>query len=96
VIPGYADTRAVELLAEAGLTPLEAIMVATRNGARYLGRDREIGTIEAGKRADLVVVRGDPSRDITALRGVTLVFKRGVGYDPARLTAGLAGTVGLR
>ena len=64
VLPGFGDQREIELLVEAGFTPVEAIQVATLNGARYLGREGEIGTIAAGKRADLVLVKGDPARTI--------------------------------
>ncbi|MFL5574777.1 MAG: amidohydrolase family protein [Gemmatimonadaceae bacterium] len=95
VVAGYSNARELELLVEAGLTPLEAIRVATLNGARYLGRADSIGTIAAGKRADLVVVRGDPSRDIADVEQVETVFKGGVGYDSAKLFASVKGEVGL-
>jgi len=95
VIPGYSDQRAVELLVEGGLTPLEAIKVATLNGATYLGRADKVGSIAAGKQADLVVVGGDPSAQIGAIRSVELVFRNGVGYDPAKLIASVRGKVGL-
>lgn len=95
VIPGYANQRAIELLVEAGLTPVEAIQVATLNGARYLGRDATVGSIAVGKQADLVVVAGDPSTTIADVRRVELVFKRGVGFDPARLIASVRGMVGI-
>ena len=62
VLPGFGDQRGIELLVEAGFSPLEAIKIATLNGAIYLGRDRQIGSIAAGKNADLVVVKGDPSK----------------------------------
>lgn len=95
VIPGYANQRQVELLVEEGFTPLEAIQIATSNGAKYLGRDARIGTVAAGKQADLVVLDGDPSTDIGALRRVEIVFKRGIGFDPAKLVASVSGQVGL-
>lgn len=95
VIPGYSDQRQVELLVESGLTPLEAIKVATLNGATYLGRANSIGSIAAGKQADLVVIGGDPSLHIEDIRKVELVFKQGVGYDPAKLIASVRGKVGL-
>jgi imidazolonepropionase-like amidohydrolase len=95
VVPGYSNQRAVELLVEAGFTPLEAITIATQNGARYLGREDTIGTIATGKQADLVVLDGDPSRNIGDIRKVNTVFRAGIGYDPARLVASVAGTVGL-
>ncbi|MFI5310402.1 MAG: amidohydrolase family protein [Gemmatimonadales bacterium] len=95
VIPGYSNQRAVELLVESGLTPLEAIGVSTLNGATYLGRAARVGTIAVGKQADLVVVGGDPSARIEDIRNVELVFKQGVGYDPAKLIASVKGKVGL-
>jgi imidazolonepropionase-like amidohydrolase len=96
VIAGYANSGAIELLVEAGLTPLEAIQVATQNGAKYLEIEDELGTIEAGKIADLVVVKGNPISRIQALRNVEIVFKDGVGYDSAKLFASAKGLVGLR
>ena len=95
VIPGYSDQREIELLVESGLTPLEAIKVATLNGATYLRRADEVGSIAAGKQADLVVINGDPSTHIDDIRKVELVFKQGVGYDPAKLIASVRGKVGL-
>ncbi|HTJ20917.1 MAG TPA: amidohydrolase family protein [Gemmatimonadaceae bacterium] len=95
VIPGYSDQRAVELLVEGGLTPLEAIKVATLNGATYLGRADRVGSIAVGRQADLVVLDGDPSANIGDVRKVDLVFKSGVGYDPAKLIASVRGKVGL-
>ncbi|MFL6673840.1 MAG: amidohydrolase family protein [Massilia sp.] len=95
-LPGFGDQRELELLVEAGFTPVEAIRVATANGARYLGRLDRIGTIEAGKQADLVVLKGDPSRRIADVENVEIVFKDGVGYDPAKLNASVRGMVGVR
>ena len=95
VIPGFSNQRALELLVDAGFTPLEAITMGTRNGARYLGREAQIGTIAVGKQADLMVVNGDPSRAISDLRKVDIVFRQGVGYDPAKLVASVTGRVGL-
>ena len=95
VIPGYANHRQLELLVEAGFTPLEALAIGTRNGARYLGQEKRIGTIAAGMQADLVVVAGDPSRDISDVRRVETVFRKGVGFDPQKLIASVSGKVGL-
>ena len=95
VIPGYSNQRQIELLVEAGFTPLEAIQIGTLNGAKYLGRDARIGSIAVGKQADLVVVAGDPSTTIADVRKVETVFKRGVGFDPAKLIASVTGRVGL-
>jgi len=96
VVPGYANQRALQLLVEMGLTVQQAVEVATRNGAIYLERVDEIGTVEAGKRADLVLMRGDASLDPEAFRRTTLVFKDGVAYDSERLFASVRGWVGVR
>ena len=95
VIPGFSNQRQVELLVDAGFSPLEAITISTLNGARYLGRDKSIGSIAVGKQADLVVLNGDPSTTIADLRNVELVFRHGIGFDPAKLIASVAGRVGL-
>lgn len=96
VIAGYGDQREVELLVEAGFTPLQAIRIATLNGARFLGEEREIGSVEVGKSADLVLLDGNPAVDVHDIEKVVLVFKDGVAYDPARLVKAARGTVGLR
>ena len=96
MVPGYANQRALQLLVELGLSAEEAVAVATRNGAEYLEMADEIGTVEAGKAADLVLVRGDPTLDPEAFRGTTLVFKHGVGYDSTKLFDSVKGWVGVR
>jgi len=96
VIAGFGDQREVELLVEAGFTPVEAIHIATSNGAQFLGELDKIGTLEAGKLADLVVINGDPSTNIKEIEKVELVFKEGVGYDSAKLIESVRGWVGLR
>jgi Amidohydrolase family len=95
-LPGFGDQRELELLVEAGLEPVEAIKVATLNGARALGREREIGTVAPGKHADLVLVKGDPARNIADIEQVELVFKDGVGYDSRKLIESVRGQVGIR
>jgi enamidase len=95
VIPGFANQRQLELLVEAGFTPLEAITIGTLNGAKYLGRDAKIGSIAAGKQADLVVTAGDPSRTIGDVRRVEIVFKQGIGYDSQKLIDSVKGQVGV-
>ncbi len=95
-LPGFADHRGLQLLVEAGFTPVEALRIASANGAKFLGRDREIGTIEPGKRADLVVARGDPSRAIADAENVEIVFKDGYAYDPVKLLDSIKGMVGIR
>jgi imidazolonepropionase-like amidohydrolase len=84
------------LLVEAGFTPLEAIKIATQNGAQFLGEQDRIGSIAAGKQADLVVIKGDPSRDISDIEKVEIVFKDGVGYDSPKLIQSVQGLVGIR
>jgi imidazolonepropionase-like amidohydrolase len=96
VIAGFGDQREVELLVEAGFTPLEAIHIATANGAQFLGELDRIGTISPGKQADLVVVKGDPSKQIEDIEKVETVFKDGVGYDSSKLIESIRGIVGSR
>ena len=96
VIAGFGDQRELELLVEAGFTPVEAIHIATSNGAQYLGELDRIGTIAAGKQADLVVIKGDPSKNIRDIENVETVFKNGVGYDSAKLIDSIRGVVGSR
>ena len=94
VVPGYSDQREIELLFEAGFSPLEAIRIGTLNGAIFEGLDHRIGSIAPGKDADLIVVKGDPSRRIEDIENISYVFKDGVGYDPQKLTASVAGDYG--
>jgi imidazolonepropionase-like amidohydrolase len=96
VLPGFGDQRELELLVEAGFTPIEAIHIATANGARYEKQLDRIGTIETGKRADLVVLKGDPGQHIADIENVELVFKDGVAYDPVKLINSVRGMVGIR
>jgi len=96
VVAGYGDQREIELLVEAGFSPLEAIHIATYNGAKYLGELDHVGTLEPGKKADIVVVKGDPVSRISDIENVDVVFKDGVGYDPAKLVKDANGYVGLK
>jgi len=93
-IAGAGNHREIELLVDAGFTPEEAIRIASLNGAKLLGQADEVGSIEPGKRADLVVVDGDPAASIRDIRKVKWVFKDGVSYDAARLNAAVRGWVG--
>jgi imidazolonepropionase-like amidohydrolase len=95
VIPGYSNQHELELLVESGFTPLEAIRIGTLNGATFLGRDGRVGSIAVGKDADLVVVAGDPATRIADVRNVQIVFRQGIGYDPAKLIESVRGKVGL-
>lgn len=94
-LPGYGDQRNYELFIEAGFTPTEAVQVLSANGARVLGVFDDLGTVEEGKLADLVVLRGDLTADPAVVREVTLVFKDGVGYDAPRMLADTEGRVGI-
>jgi imidazolonepropionase-like amidohydrolase len=96
VVAGFGDQREVELLVEAGFTPLEAIHIAAANGAEFLGEADRIGTIAPGKQADLAVIKGDPSQKIEDIENVEIVFKDGVGYDSAKLIDSVRGMVGSR
>jgi hypothetical protein len=93
-IAGLGDWRDMELMVAGGLTPLEAIKVATINGAISLGRQASIGSIAVGKNADLILVDGNPAADIADIEKTEIVFKDGVGYDTAKIFASVKGTVG--
>lgn len=94
VIPGFGDQRAIELLVEAGFTPLEAIRIGTLNGATYLGLANRIGTLAPGKDADLFIVEGNPAKDIADIEKVILVFKDGVAYNSHKLIESVRGRYG--
>jgi len=94
IVAGFADQRELELLVEAGFTPEAAIRIATSNGADFLNESDHIGTVEAGRQADLVLVGGNPAARISDIRNIETVFKDGVGYDSEALIAASAGTVG--
>lgn len=96
VLAGFGSQREVELLVETGFTPLEAIRIATSNGAEYLGASDRVGTIATGKEADLIVLTGDPSKNIADIEKVETVFKDGVGYNSAKLIESVRGSVGWR
>jgi imidazolonepropionase-like amidohydrolase len=93
LVAGFGNQRQVELLVAAGLRPEEAIRVASANGAYFL-EDGLIGTVTKGLQADLFVVSGNPATNISDIRNVELVFKKGMAYDPAKLIAATRGTVG--
>lgn len=96
ILAGYGTWRAIELLVEAdGFTPLQAIKIATQNGSIALGFDKTRGTIEKGKSADLLIIDGDPSKNISDIRKVVFVFKNGVGYNSKKLFESVKGKVGF-
>jgi len=94
-LAGFADQRNILLLVEAGFTPAEAVRIYTLNAAEYLGEADRIGTIAEGKAADLVVINGDPSKKITDIAKMTVVFRDGVGYDSQKLITSVDHAVGL-
>ncbi len=94
VIPGFGDQRELELLVEAGFSPVEAIRIGTLNGATYLGLADRIGSIAPGKNADLFIVRGNPAAKISDVENVIVVFKDGVGYNSAKLLQSVKGRFG--
>ena len=96
VLAGFGGEREIELLVEAGFTPLEAIHIATMNGAEFLGASDRIGSIATGKQADLLVIQGDPSTNINDIEKVETVFKDGIGYNSAKLIESVRGSVGWR
>jgi imidazolonepropionase-like amidohydrolase len=95
-IAGYGDQRNFELLVEAGFTPEQAIQIMTSNGAKILGFDKWVGTVSPGMQADLVVLAGNPVRTQSDIRNVETVFRRGIGYDAAKLRESVKGLVGQR
>lgn len=96
VVAGYANQRMIELLVEGGFSPVEAVRIATLNGARYLGRDTRIGSVAVGKDADLILIDGNPAAVIADVRKVLTVFRKGVGYDSRAIFASVKGTVGWK
>lgn len=94
VIAGVGDWRCLELLVDAGFTPIEAVGIATANGALALGQRDRIGTIERGKAADVILVRGDPSTRIADVENVETVFKNGIGFNAKKLMDSVRGIVG--
>ena len=96
VVAGFGDLREVELLVEAGFSPLEAIKIASFNGAKFLGEEAHIGSIAVGKQADLIVVKGNPDTSINDIEKVEIVFKDGVGFDSEKLIQSVQGLVGIR
>jgi hypothetical protein len=94
IVPGFGDLREIELLVAGGFPLEQAVRVATLNGATFLGLQDRIGSVAPGKDADLLIVRGDPTKAIDDLANVEIVFKDGVGYDPQALIRSVAGRYG--
>src|SRR5947208_14617790 len=94
-LAGFGDQRNYELFIEAGFTPAQAVRIMTANGAKILGVDKSLGTVERGQLGDPVVLRGDLVAEPSVIRNVTLVFKDGVGYDCGKLIASGQGSAGV-
>ena len=95
-LAGLGDQRNYGILLEAGFSPVQVIQIMTLNGAKILGVSKDLGSVEVGKYADLVVLNGNPLTNDKDMRNVVVVFKEGVGYDPDKLFRDVRGVVGLR
>lgn len=96
VIPGFSSKRQIELLVQAdGFTFPQAVEIMSLNAAKFEGRDKDIGSLAVGKRADIVVIDGNPAKDVTAVEHMPLVFKDGVGYDTAAIFKSMQGQIGM-
>jgi len=95
-LPGYGDQRNYELLHEAGFNSGEVVQIMSLNGAKILGIDKETGSIEAGKHADLILINGDLASDPALIRNVEIVFRDGVGFDSVAIIESIEGQVGVR
>ena len=84
-VPGFSLHRELELLVRAGISPSDVLQAATRVAAVALRRGDDLGTIEKGKLADVLIVDGDPLADIAETRRITTVVKNGVAYDPSEV-----------
>ncbi|HEV2652276.1 MAG TPA: amidohydrolase family protein [Rhizomicrobium sp.] len=96
VVPGFSAKRQIELLVDEGFSFPQALRISTLNGAVYLGRDKSVGSLKVGKRADIVVIEGDPTKDVTAIEHMPFVFKAGTGYRTDAIIDSFKGKVGLQ
>ena len=85
MLHGATVLRELQLMNEAGMTPMQVIMASTRNGAEVTGQGQKLGTLEVGKLADIIVVDGDPLEDLSALGNVELVILNGKIIEPGKL-----------
>ncbi|HJP97982.1 MAG TPA: amidohydrolase family protein, partial [Rhodanobacteraceae bacterium] len=96
VIPGFSSKRQIELLVQAdGFTFPQAVKIMSLNAAQFEGREKDVGSLTVGKRADIVVIDGDPAKDVRAIEHMPLVFKNGVGYDTAAIFKSMRGQIGM-
>ncbi|OEK01874.1 hypothetical protein BFP97_10265 [Roseivirga sp. 4D4] len=94
-VAGYANQRVIELFIEAGFSLTEAIKISSLNGAEYLERDSEVGSLTVGKKADLVLIGGDLESDVSNIRKMEIVFKNGIGFDSQKIFESMKGKVGM-
>jgi imidazolonepropionase-like amidohydrolase len=94
-VAGYSNQHTIELLVEAGFMLEDVIKICTLNGAKYLGQQQNIGTLEVGKLADLILIDGDLESNIKNIRNMQTVFKDGIGYDSKKLFESVKGQVGI-
>ena len=94
-LAGYANQHTIEILNEAGFSLPESIEIATRSGAEFLEVLNMKGTIEVNKQADLVIIDGDLGEDISNIRNMEIVFRKGIGYDSGKIFDSVKGKVGL-
>jgi imidazolonepropionase-like amidohydrolase len=85
MMPGTATLAAIEGLVELGMTPSQAIVAATKNGARASQGSKDFGTLEVGKYADILLLDADPLADIHNIRKLSMVIKEGRVVDRDRL-----------
>jgi hypothetical protein len=85
LVPGAGGPKEMETMVAAGLKPIDVLKAATIDGARAIHRGDTVGSLEAGKRADFLLVDGKPDHNISDIRKLSAVFKNGIGYDPQKL-----------
>jgi imidazolonepropionase-like amidohydrolase len=94
LLPGFQNHNAMVSMVKAGWTPLEVIKMSTIDGAKFLKVENEVGSLDVGKVADLIMVSGKPDLTMEDIRNVEVVFRNGVGYDPKALRERAKGLVG--
>ncbi len=94
-VAGYGNMRQVELLIEAGFSLTDVIKISSLDGAEYLERSAQVGSIEIGKEADLVLIDGDLESDISNIRKIITVFKDGIGFNSQKIFESMKGQVGM-
>jgi len=94
-VAGYANQRTIEVFVEAGFSIEETIKICTYNGALFLNKENQIGSISKGMKADLILINGQLTDTIKNIRKMEIVFKDGVGFDSQKLFTSIKGLVGI-